>query len=630
MCGIAGIISKQKVNDLKESLNKMLETIIHRGPDGHGEQIFDNRIALGHRRLAILDLSKEGLQPMCYCSNLWITFNGEIYNYIELRDELKNYGFTFRTGTDTEVLLASYQRWGEDCVNHFNGMWSFAIYDVNEQKIFCSRDRYGVKPFYYSVDKNRFVFASEIKELLAISKDRPKADIDRLKAYLATGIQECGYTTMFRGILQLEGGCNLILNCKTLEYNVYRWYELSEVSLNRNTKEQNYRDFKTEFFSSVRLRLRADVPVGSCLSGGMDSSAIVCAVHENMRNSNMEKEQITISSCFKDKRYDEQEYIDAVVKHTGVTSYKVFPDMSKVFDELDDLIWHMDEPFGGTSVYAQWCVFKKAREHGLTVMLDGQGADEQLAGYTPFYQVLFIDLLKKGKWQRLKKEIQYYKAMRASSENISTKRIILSTFASVLFADRFRYSINKLYRKNVMGMPYTDDFYDNKYVKKGYQIYDKRNPQKYIQASMLNGLSALLHYEDRNSMAHSIESRVPFLDYKLVELIYSVPIDQKIENGKTKNILREGLKDILPKEVYDRYTKLGFVTPEDQWLKDNEKFFYHELEKACDRLETIVNKESVLTWYKAHIQKVQRGDSTCFRLICAAHWANIYNVEVSV
>lgn len=638
MCGIAGYISKKESEKLPETIDRMLNIIIHRGPDGSGRYIYKDRVGLGHRRLSILDLSDNGAQPMTYRGRFHITFNGEIYNYIELREELEKKGYSFYSDTDTEVLLASYAEWGDECVSRFNGMWAFAVFDEEKNHLFCSRDRYGVKPFYYYYDENSMIFGSEIKEILSVMPGQIQADMDHLSAYLAKGSLDYDEGTLFKGVKQLSGGYNLYIDCENLHFSVVRFYDLRQIScsnLAQNhldqknlTKEENYKCFKEKFLKSVRLRLRSDVQVGSCLSGGLDSSAIVCAVHEELKHQGKEEQQYTVSSCFDDRRYDEREYIDEVVKHTGIISYKVFPDMGKVFEKLDQIIWHMDEPFAGTSVYAQWCVFEEAKKRGLAVMLDGQGSDEQLAGYTPFYKVLFIDLFRKGQWKRLRREINAYRTLRSESEPVPYREVLLSTIGSLLFPDHIRYRINKIYHKKISGRPLPERMYQGKDLEESYRSYDKRNPQKYIYAGMYHGLRTLLHYEDRNSMAHSIESRVPFLDYELAEFIYSVPLEQKIENGRTKNLLREGLRAILPDTIYNRISKLGFVTPEDQWLKDNEEFFYGELEKACDRLGSVLDKKQVLDWYKTHVQSTRMGDSTCFRIICAAHWADVFDVKV--
>ena len=632
LCGIAGQVLVQSNSALGDSVQRMLDTIVHRGPDGWGIKTFGNRVGLGHRRLAILDLTEKGKQPMCWANRYWISFNGEIYNYLELRQELQAVGEVFRTDTDTEVLLAAYAQWGTDCVSRFNGMWAFAIYDNIERTLFCSRDRFGVKPFYYTISDGKFYFASEIKALLEVFTQRPKADMTHLVAYLVSGILDADEGTMFDGIFRLLGGHNLLLNCQDLSFRISRWYDLRTVKMNHNAKEQNYALFREKFLHSVGLRLRSDVPVGSCLSGGLDSSSIVCAVHELLeeerKHNHIVPQQYTISSCFEDLRYDEREYSDAVVEKTGTKHYQVFPDMGNVFSELDKIIWHMDEPFGGTSIYAQWCVFREAKKNGLTVMLDGQGADEQLAGYTPFYRVLFLQLLKTGQWSRLFHEMKCYQSLRAGSESVPTWELLLSVLGTWLLSDSVRFLLNNLWRRKSEGRPFPAYMYDNPLSVGDYLDYDKRNPQKFIYTSMQHGMQSLLHYEDRDSMAHSIEARVPFLDYELAEFIYSVPFEQKIENGRTKNLLREGSKEILPEKIYNRISKLGFVTPEDVWLKENEAVFYEELGKACDRLSYILDKDNVLNWYKSHIQDTRRGDTTCFRIICAAHWADVFDVEV--
>ena len=488
MCAIAGVISIVQTDNLKEDINSMLETVVHRGPDGQGTKIFDNKIALGHRRLAILDLSEKGTQPMQWTGRYWITYNGEIYNYIELREELIKEGYDFSTDTDTEVLLAAYEKWGNDCVNRFNGMWAFAIYDKEENQLFCSRDRYGIKPFYYSFSNNRFIFGSEIKEILAVLGKRPKVNRNTFDAYLVGGGFDKCEETMFDGIYQIEGGYNLILNCGNLTHKTVRWYDLRNTTINKNDKHANYRIFREKFLNAVNLRLRSDVPVGSCLSGGLDSSAIVCAVHENFKKTESDKGQYTITSCFENKRYDEWEYAKSVIEKTDVTSYQVFPDMGKVFEELDHIIWHMDEPFNGTSIYAQWCVFKEAKKQGLTVMLDGQGSDEQLAGYDVFYKVLFIDLIKKGKWKNLLHEITCYKSLKCKSNNLKFFETIAASLTTLLVPDGLRYKINRIYRNRKSGSPFPVSMYDNSIIKNEYKERDKRSSQKYIYGEMNIGI----------------------------------------------------------------------------------------------------------------------------------------------
>ncbi len=630
MCGIAGIVSNKKKDNLENMINGMLETIVHRGPDGSGKKFFDDKVALGHRRLAIIDLSEKGLQPMEWNKRYWITFNGEIYNYKELREQLiKEKNFSFESETDTEVILAAFAAWGEKCVNYFNGMWSFAIFDRNNQKMFCSRDRYGVKPFYYSMVDDYFVFGSEIKEILKISKGLIKANQKNLEAFLVNGLLDTNNETMFEGIFQLEGGCNLWLDNKTLNYKIERWHHIEKIKSNSFGKKKNCEIFRKKLFLAIRLRLRSDVPIGSCLSGGLDSSAIVCIANSILKEEKDNVEQYTITSCFTDEKYDEQKYADAVTEKTGTISYKIYPDIDKFFKEIDKIVWHMDEPFISMSMFAQWNIFREAKRKGLKVMLDGQGADEQLAGYTSFYNALFYDLLKKGKVKRLFREIKGFKRIRAESEKMSTVERVFSLIARFMIPGSLLYKIRLRYNDKKTELPFAKRMYFNDVIMSKNKLCDGKNQQRFVYGNMYTGMRALLHYEDRDSMAHSIEARVPFLDADLSEFIYSIPLEEKIEDGKTKDILREALKDVLPESIYRRYSKLGFVTPQDAWINENKEFFYSELEKGCERLKTLIDKKRILNWYKNNIGKDSAAvGNIAFRIICAAHWADVFNVKV--
>lgn len=630
MCGIAGIVSNKKKDNLENMINGMLETIVHRGPDGSGKKFFDDKVALGHRRLAIIDLSEKGLQPMEWNKRYWITFNGEIYNYKELREQLiREKNFSFESETDTEVILAAFAAWGEKCVNYFNGMWSFAIFDRNNQKMFCSRDRYGVKPFYYSMVDDYFVFGSEIKEILKISKGLIKANQKNLEAFLVNGLLDTNNETMFEGIFQLEGGCNLWLDNKTLNYKIERWHHIEKIKLNSFGKKKNCEIFRKKLFLAIRLRLRSDVPIGSCLSGGLDSSAIVCIANSILKEEKDNLEQYTITSCFTDEKYDEQKYADAVTEKTGTISYKIYPDIDKFFKEIDKIVWHMDEPFISMSMFAQWNIFREAKRKGLKVMLDGQGADEQLAGYTSFYNALFYDLLKKGKVKRLFREIKGFKRIRAESEKMSTVERVFSLIARFMIPDSLLYKIRLRYNDKKTELPFAKRMYFNDVIMSKNKLCDGKNQQRFVYGNMYTGMRALLHYEDRDSMAHSIEARVPFLDADLSEFIYSIPLEEKIEDGKTKDILREALKDVLPESIYRRYSKLGFVTPQDAWINENKEFFYSEFEKGSERLKTLIDKKRILNWYKNNIGKDSAAvGNIAFRIICAAHWADVFNVKV--
>lgn len=626
MCGIAGCVDHNgKVNT--EKFEKMVDVIAYRGPDDRGI-FYENKLALGHRRLAIIDPSSDGHQPFFWEDQVIAVYNGEIYNYIELREILKKEGYHFKTKTDTEVLVAAYSFWGERCVNYFNGMWSFAIYDRKEQKIFCSRDRFGVKPFYYTEQDGMFLFASEIKQFFEMLQQNPKVNREALLKFIIYGDIDYSEETMFRNIYQLRGGYNLIYDLKRNKYEINQYYDIENIQETQNNYKESCKRFKNIFEKAINIRLRSDVPVGYCLSGGLDSSAIVCMADKILTERGDKSEQHTISSCFEDKRYDEQEYIDEVVRQTSVISHKVFPKGDNLFEQLDEIIWHMDEPFGSTSIYAQWNVFRAAKDAHLKVMLDGQGADEQLAGYTPFYKVMFAECLRRGQIKRFMNEWRRYKTNRARTEKYkSSTKLLLSAIFSMFFSDKSKRWGKMIYFYFVQNkQPFSkEQIYS---VLKKENVHPITNTRAYIAESMRNGMAALLHYEDRDSMAHSIESRVPFLDINLAETLFAMPFDHKLREGITKSVLRDGLKGILPEKIRNRYSKLGFVTPEDQWINDNFNKFGMELEESANILSGVLDKKKVMKWFNANKGKMKRGNFIVWRIICAGHWMKVFHVEI--
>ena len=479
MCGISACIRQKGVID-KAKFELMTDIIAHRGPDDRGT-FYDEKVALGHRRLAIIDTSSDGHQPFEKVSGYVLVYNGEIYNYIELRDELISRGHAFQTRTDTEVVVIAYKEWGEKCVEHFNGMWSFVLYDQEQQKLFCSRDRFGVKPFYYTESEGMFLIASEIKQFFEILDNNPRANRELLMQYIIRGNIERPPYTLFKDIYQLKPGYNLIYELGSHKYTIKKYYEVHK---NKSFKE-SYIDacniFRDVFEDSVRLRLRSDVPLGYFLSGGLDSSAIVCVadrlVTRDVARDDF-KEQHTVSSCFEEKEYDEQEYIDEVLKNTNVTSHKIFPDEKTMIEELDRLIWHMDEPIGGTTGFAQWSVCKAAKENGLTVMLDGQGSDEQLAGYTDFYTVLFLYALRKLDFSFFKKEVEEYIRLRVPTEKSNYKLVVLSAIKSFLTPVFMEKGLKRLYLMKIAKLPFSQSVIKN--VLKNELLYPKRNPEAFI------------------------------------------------------------------------------------------------------------------------------------------------------
>ena len=425
MCGISGIIDQTKQPVAPDKIKRMNDLIAHRGPDDEGF-FFGKNFALGHRRLAIIDLSKDGHQPMTYRDKFTITYNGEIYNYLELRADLEKEGYRFQSKTDTEVILAAYAKWGKECVEHFNGMWAFAIHDRANNIIFCSRDRFAIKPFYYTTIRNRFCFGSEIKQFTAVPGWRPVMNSLRIFDFLNHAMLDHTEETMFSGVHQLRGGHNLIYNLSSHSYTTRRWYALeSQISQLAIGEEEASDRFLDLFTDSVRLRLRSDVKVGSCLSGGLDSSAIVCIMNELLKADEKIGSQETVSSCYDISAVDEKKFIEAVTWQTQVKSHYVFPRFEDLFSSLKKLLWHQDEPFSTTSIFAQWHVFAEAKRNGLTVMLDGQGADEYLVGYHRFFECYFKQLWKNLQYLRLLAEAGNFMRMQKLQIGISGNTIQL-------------------------------------------------------------------------------------------------------------------------------------------------------------------------------------------------------------
>lgn len=626
MCGISVWCQKDDVID-KKQFQEMNNLVKHRGPDDEG-YYYDAGLAMGHRRLSIIDVSEKGHQPFLYKSKYALVFNGEIYNYIELRAKLENKGYQFQTDTDTEVLIAMYDYYGNQCVNWFNGMWAFVIYDKERDVLFGSRDRFGVKPLYYYYQKGELLLASEIKQILHIKKECAKVNKTVMQRYLVFGDLDYTDDTFFKDIYKIPAGSCFEYRLKNQKLNIYSYYKLDYLKKSGKYYKKYYmacNDFKTNFRNSVNLRLRADVKVGYCLSGGLDSSAIVCMVDKILQKTSDKEEQHTISSCSEDKRYDEQEYIDAVIKQTNFVSHKIFPSNDNLFYELDKIIWHMDEPFGSTSIYAQWNVFKEAHKHGLKVMIDGQGADEQLAGYTSFYKVLFCYYLRHMKIRKFYREWRYYKELRHSTEKYIKLPSVLYLLAVAYLSPSIVWKIEHKIKK--INSPFLDEVVE-KCEKVRSNIFCIGKCEQFFMDHIYMGLQSLLHYEDRNSMAFSIESRVPFLDINVADCLSEMPIDYKIREGRTKAVMRDALRAILPQKIYNRYSKLGFVTPEDQWITNNMDIYRAELEKACDNLKGLVDKKRVLRWFDQE-GIIKRGDFTIWRIICAGHWMEVFHVDVN-
>ena len=567
MCGIAGIyrFDGQPVDGAL--LDAMIGRLSQRGPDDAG-CFLAGPLGLAFRRLAILDRSPAGHQPMHSPDGaLTLVFNGELYNFLELRAALADRGYPFRSATDTEVLLAAYATWDLACLPRLRGMWAFALWDARQQRLLCARDRFGIKPFYYHLTPTRFAFASELKALLADPTTPRQPNLPRLADYLVYGYLDHTPETCFAGLLQLPPGHYLLLEAGTPTPTLRRYWTLAPqpaLALDAATAAAHIRTLLT---ASVQRQLQSDVPVGTCLSGGLDSSSIVVLVNQLLQRGAVARtvigpQQATFSACYADARYDERRYIAAVVAATGVANYRTFPSGEGLLQDLADLIWHQEEPCGSTSVYAQWCVMRLARAHGVTVLLDGQGGDELFAGYHTYFGTYFASLLRRGRLIQLRRELAAYERRHGRSGLPLLRAALGSTLPPAL-----RRALRSLVPRQPpawLGAQLRD--YSHVWPDPGSPFRDPFDRQLHEFLTAQN-LPALLHYEDRSSMAFSIEARVPFLDEELVEFVFALPGEYLLRDGETKWVLRQALRGLLPEAVRTRQDKLGFATPGGDWLR---------------------------------------------------------------
>lgn len=567
MCGISGIINLDHQVISESSINKMMQKIKHRGPDDEGTFISSN-VGLGFVRLSILDLSHAGHQPMHSGDDeLVIVFNGEIFNYIELREELKQKGYVFKTQTDTEVLLNAYKAWGQNCLHKLNGMWAFVIFDKKNNTLFASRDRYGIKPFYYTIENNKLLFASEIPAILAVSEKHPKANQQAIFDFLVFNRTDQSEETFFENIFKLKHGhcIHIDLNKKSDQMTISKWYDLRSNLKEAVSSNEEY--FKL-FTDAVELRMRSDVPVGVCLSGGLDSSSILSVLLTDKKNAEIN----TFSAIYnKGDKGDESEFIDLYkdqVKHMHFTT----PNGDDLLNDLSSFVKAHGEPIPSTSAYAQYRVMQLAKG-AVTVTLDGQGADEQLAGYHYFFGLYYKELLFKFRFGKLFKEIiANYKKHRSL--------FALKTFVFFLLPKKLRTKLR------VSEKGYLNEVFNQQHSKHSEiagNIYGSANLKEALIDHFEYKMEHHLKWGDFNSMWHSIESRMPFLDHRLVERTISLPSDQIIQNGSTKFILREAMKGVLPDKITNRADKVGFATPEGEWFRQP---------KFRALIESIINSSS--------------------------------------
>jgi asparagine synthase (glutamine-hydrolysing) len=677
MCGITGIINlNKKKTPIVSNMINMLDAIKHRGPDGEGLAFFHNStvipaarkefmfdfptknyhpkrrvedlqnqgfsMAFGHRRLSILDTSPQGHQPMC-CSDetVWLTFNGEIYNYIEIRHDLEQKGHRFSTGTDTEVLIEAYKAYGTKCLDLFNGMFAFVLFDTEKNKIFAARDRTGVKPFYYVKNNDTFAFASEQKALLTLPFVDAKMNHKAVFDYFIFGAIEAETEGLFSGIFELKPSHFLTIDLNGFSENksksenafkIERYFELKPNTTYEKYDELTFEKYRQKTHdlvqNAIKLRLRSDVSVGSCLSGGVDSSTVVCTINELLRQANggdlnvqIGDKQKVFTSCFEDKNFDEQKWAKLVVDQTQADWHRTFPTREELTEDLETVIYAQDIPVFSSSTYAQFRVMKLVKEQGVKVVLDGQGADELFGGYSPHYV---------GLWQELFRNFQFLelaKAMKATDK--------ISNSVKFWTKSLLKYNGVPQLSKTAQNRFNLRYFNDLQYLNKDW-IYENIDRYNEYAEQRIESLSQMLHYEyfghplkqllkceDRCSMWFGIESRTPFADdLDLMQHAFSMPSAYKIHNGTRKYILREAFKNSLPEPIYNRHDKMGFVTPTNQWMREMRPAIRPYFEQSESG---IFNKKLLLKDFDKFFNPATSLENyRVFRFISFAVWEKVF------
>lgn len=615
MCGISGIVNFDRNPVQAEQLSSMMSAMKHRGPDDEG--IFrENGVGLGFVRLSILDLSEAGHQPMFSPDDRFVLiFNGEIFNYIELREELRAKGHVFQTRTDTEVLLAAYLEWGVQMLHRLNGMWAFVIYDRVEKTLFGARDRYGIKPFYYCIDKGRLLFASEIPPILTALGRKPTPDQVAIFNYLAFNRTDQADYTFFAEIKKLNHGHYFKINTAPerlngkSDLNIHKWYDLR-----KELKEpfRNPKEFRELFSSSLGLRLRSDVPVGICLSGGLDSSSIVSGLIRDYQLNDIH----TFSAVYgKGMTGDESEYINLYEQELE-NMYRIRPDSESLLADLECFLRAHFEPVPTTSPYAQFKVMQLAKKH-VTVTLDGQGADEALAGYHYFFGFHFKNLLRKGNHLSLLTEMMHYFRIHRSLFG-------LKSFLFFLLPEAMRT------RLRVQEKGYLDSDFYQAFANVPSPIAGELYGSLTLQEALINHfeykLEHLLKWEDRNSMWFSLEARVPFLDYRLVERTLSMDSSQIIHKGVTKHILRESMRGTLPEKIRSRQDKIGFETPQDEWFRmpSFQQYIKDLFYSPSFASRGVVDVEQVQRMYDNHLKRRGNYAKEIWKCIHLENWYRLF------
>ena len=609
MCGIFGSLYNDNEDNKNIDYSKILNSIVHRGPDdqliknytiSNKENLSKKILTFGFVRLSIIDLSKDGCQPMYSNDKRYrIIFNGEIYNYLEIKKELEIKGYFFKTKTDTEVLLYAWVEWGLKCLKKVVGMFAFAIFDSKKNKLILARDAFGIKPLFYYYDKTTINFSSELPFLLKFKKKKENLNTQAIYDYFVYGDYDHNNETFYNNIYQLLPGHFISFNLDCIKSPKQRiWWKP-----NIEDKKISYIDatkkLRSLFLESIKIHLRSDVPLGVLLSGGIDSSAIASAV----KFLNPKQELHTFSYIASEDKISEEKYVDIINKDLNATSHKLkIQDFDEIDKDIDDLILKQGEPFGGTSIYAGYRLYKMVKEKGFKVILEGQGADEILAGYSGYPGQRLLSLIEtKG----------FLKAHDYSKKYAKTHHcnyfFTWKSLAVLLFSDKILNFIYKLknYFLNDFYINHEPEWINKNYLKKKFikfkknkNILNKKYKGNRVKEAMINSITrnnlpALLRHSDRNSMAFSIESRVPFLTLPIVNFLLSLPEEYLIsDDGLGKKIFRDAMRGIVSEEILNRKDKIGFATPEKKWFVENKEKIKKILMESKNI--AILNKDKLL------------------------------------
>jgi asparagine synthase (glutamine-hydrolysing) len=584
MCGIVGLWNLDHQPVSPAMLECFTDSLAHRGPDGNGFYIdSEANLGLGHRRLAIIDTSDGGRQPMSFGDGrYWITYNGEMYNFLELKAELEQSGYQFKSDSDTEVILAAYHHWGEDCQLRFNGMWAFAIWDRAERKLFISRDRFGVKPLIYYFDEKHFAFGSEVKAFLALDWFEPDFDPAMVTAALSNerlieGDERC----LLRGLRHLFGG-----HCLTLRMGeqpkIRRWWNtldhLEQISQKYDDQVDRFREL---FLDACRIRMRSDVPIGTALSGGLDSSSILCGMR-HVRNGNNTNERLAedwqraFIMTYPGAAIDERQYADQVIDHTGATPIYCTGASEMYLENFDRILFQYEEI--SDLHLGPWLVHKAQRENGIVVTIDGHGGDEALGGYPWYVTSAFKDSLTKFSPRRARELVSIMKGLELFPDNEFYIKSVQALFAKATKSNEQRWLLQT-----------PTEFISPAYEEDRVQIQDRDTLFKTLYKDFhFIQLPTNLRDFDRLSMAHGVEVRSPFMDWRLVCFLFSLPAMAKIGGGFTKRILRDALKGILPEPIRTRTRKLGFPNLAEAWTSPRAQEFIRDVVHSTEFRESSV------------------------------------------